>query len=138
MHEAGRRNLKKVIEAFLHESSRIINTVENQPEKLQARDLEIFAEKIWDLRHFAIELISQFPDESTWYNASIIKQLIDEPLDIDPDKKTHISLIQAADLAKKTHNDQTLRSLIRAWTVESAAREVLFTNLREISQELSA
>ncbi len=138
MNHNAKKNLKKVIDAFLHESTRIVNTAENQPDRIQARDLEIFAEKIWDLRHFALELLDQFPDESTWYNASIIKELIDEPLDIDPEGKVKVSLIQAADLAKKTRNDKTLRMLLRAWTIESAAREVLFSNLRDISRELAA
>ncbi len=138
MHDFAKKNLKKVIESFLAESSRIVTTVENQPEKLQARDIEVLAEKIWDLRHFALELMAQFPDESTWYNASIIKELIDEPLAIDPDGKTSISLIQAADHAKKAHNDKTLRTLIRAWTIEKKARDVLFSNLRDISKELTA
>lgn len=138
MNDFAKKNLKKVIDSFLSESSRIVTTVENQPEKLQARDIEVLAEKIWDLRHFALELLHQFPDESTWYNASIIKELVDEPLAIDPDGKVRISLIEAADLAKKTSNDKTLRTLVRAWTIEKAAREVLFSNLRDISKELTA
>ncbi len=138
MFDIAKKNLKKGIESFLTESSRIVATVENQPERLQNRDIEVLAEKIWDLRHFALELLHQFPDESTWYNASIIKELIDEPLEIDPDGKAKISLIQAADLTKKSHNDKTLRTLIRAWTIEKKAREVLFSNLRDISKELTA
>ena len=138
MHEIAKKNLKKVIDSFLHESTRIVKTVENEPERLQARDIEVLAEKIWDLRHFAQELIGQFPDESTWYNASIIKDLIDEPIYINPEGKSRISLIRAADLTKKSHNDKALRNLLRSWTVEKAARDVLFTNLVEISKELSA
>lgn len=138
MNHNAKQNLKKVIESFLQESSRIVNTVENQPDKLQSRDLEVLAEKIWDLRHFALELLDQLPDESTWYNASIIKELIDEPLEIDPDGKAKYSLIQAADLAKKAHNDKTLRMLLRAWTIEKEAKDILFSNLRQISKELAA
>ncbi len=138
MHELAKKNLKKVIESFLQESNRIVNTVEKTPEKLQSRDIEVLAEKIWDLRHFALELIQQFPDESTWYNASIIKNLIDEPLEIDPDGKTKLSLLDAADLTKKSHNDRCMRNLVRSWTIEKAAREVLFSNLRDISRELTA
>ncbi len=138
MNNLAKKNLKKVIESFLSESSRIVATVENEPEKLQRRDLEILAEKIWDLRHFAIELLNQFPDESTWYNASIIKDLIDEPIAMDPNKRKKTSLIQAADLAKKFHNDKTLRHLLRSWTIEKTAREVLFSNLKEISKELAS
>jgi hypothetical protein len=137
MNELAKKNLKKGIESFLKESSRIVKTVENEPERLQSRDIEVLAEKIWDLRHFALELIKEFPDESTWYNASIIKELIDEPLEIDPDGKAKISLIQAADLAKKLNNDRSLRTLVRAWTIEKKARDVLFSNLREISNELT-
>ena len=137
MFDFAKKNLKKGIESFLAESSRIVATVENQPERLQNRDIEVLAEKIWDLRHFALELLHQFPDESTWYNASIIKELIDEPLEIDPDGKAKFSLIEAADLAKKSHNDKTLRTLVRAWTIEKKAREVLFSNLRDISKELT-
>ncbi len=138
MHEIAKMNLKKVIDAFLKESKRMVHEIETRPEKLQQRDIEVLAEKIWDLRHFAIELLGQFPDESTWYNASIIKELIDEPIDIDPDKKRKLSLIQAADLTKKMHNDMSLRLLLRSWSVEKKARDVLFSNLAEISKELTA
>ena len=138
MHELAKKNLKKVIDSFLQESNRIVTTVEKAPEKLQSRDIEVLAEKIWDLRHFALELIQQFPDESTWYNASIIKNLIDEPLEIDPDNKIKLSLLNAADLTKKNHNDRSLRNLLRTWTIEKASREVLFSNLRDISRELTA
>ena len=134
----AKQNLKKVLEAFLTDSSRILNTAENQPDKLQTRDFEILAERIWDLRHFALELLEQFPDESTWYNASIIKELIDEPIEIDPDGKARISLIQAADLAKRMHNDKNLRMLLRSWIIDVSAREVLFSNLKQISRELIA
>jgi hypothetical protein len=137
MNELAKRNLHKVIDSFLAETSRIVETIEKQPNLLQNRDIEVLAEKIWDLRHFALELLQQFPDESTWYNASIIKEITDEPLEIDPDGKTKISLLEAADLAKKMHNDRSLRSLLRAWTIEAKAREVLFSNLRQISQELT-
>ena len=138
MHEIAKMNLKKVIDSFLTESNRICKDIESNPEKLQHRDIEVLAEKIWDLRHFAIELLGQFPDESTWYNASIIKELIDEPIEIDPDKKKKLSLIQAADLTKKKNNDLSLRMLLRSWSVEKSAREVLFSNLKEISKELTA
>lgn len=138
MNHLAKKNLQKVIESFLSESSRIVSIAENEPEKLQGRDIEILAEKIWDLRHFSIELLNQFPDESTWYNASIIKELVDEPIALEPNKRKKTSLITAADLAKKSHNDKTLRYLIRSWTIEKKAREVLFTNLREISKELAS
>ena len=138
MNHLAKKNLQKVIESFLSESSRIVSIAENEPEKLQGRDIEILAEKIWDLRHFSIELLNQFPDESTWYNASIIKELVDEPIALEPNKRKKTSLITEADLAKKSHNDKTLRYLIRSWTIEKKAREVLFTNLREISKELAS
>ncbi len=137
MNELAKKNLHKVIDAFVSESNRIIQTIEKEPNQLQNRDIEVLAEKIWDLRHFALELLQQFPDESTWYNASIIKEIIDEPLEIDPDGKTKLSLLEAADLAKKMHNDRSLRSLLRSWIIETKAREVLFSNLRQISQELT-
>ncbi|MBM3192747.1 MAG: hypothetical protein FJZ59_00750 [Chlamydiae bacterium] len=138
MNHLAKKNLQKVIESFLSESNRIVSIVETHPEKLQGRDLEILAEKIWDLRHFSIELLNQFPDESTWYNASIIKELVDEPIAMDPNKRKKTSLIAAADLTKKSHNDKTLRHLLRSWTIEKKAREVLFSNLREISKELAS
>ena len=138
MRPEAKKNLRRVIEAFLQESTRIVATAENHPEQLKSSDLQILAERIWDMRHFSIELLDQLPDESTWYNAAIIKQLIDEPLDIDPDGKEQISLIQAADYTKNLRNDQTLRMLLRAWTIEREARDVLFSNLRHISRELAA
>ena len=76
-------------------------------------------------------------DETAWYNASIIKDLVDEPLSVEGEH-TPISLTQAADKTKKESNEQPMRLIVTAWAVETSLREVLVENLKQISQELAA
>lgn len=129
--------LRQVILKFLSQSEKTLEVAENKPDMLQIQDLDLLADKIQAMRQYAMELLNENLDESTWYNASIIKELLDEPLYIEG-KKEQISLFEAANLVKSEKNDTILRLLLQALTVESDLKEVLFENLEQISSELSA
>lgn len=132
----AKKNLQRVIESFLSQSSKALS--ESSQGQLSEEELEAFADKIWELRHFAVELLESHPDESTWYNASIIKELVEQPLVIEDETKPKKSLIQAADEIKKEHRTRTLIAVVQSLNKEPTFRDILFTNLKQISLELAA
>lgn len=132
----ARQNLKKVIDAFLNQSDKTVEQVKQHQRPLSNEDFEVLAEKIWELRHFAIELLEQKPDETTWYNASIIKDVTDQPLHIDD--RTSVSLVHAASEVKRDHRIHSLETIVHALAEEDTLRNVLFEDLEQISRELAA
>lgn len=134
----AKQNLKRVIDTFLKENAKTLQAAERNHKKLDKRELEPLAESIWDLRHFAEELIHQKPDESTFYNAKIIKELTDESIELNMESKPKISLIQAADDVKKYDRKENLECIVQAMVDDPALREVLISNLEEMSQDLAA
>ena len=134
----SKQNLKRVIDAFLKQNQTILEIAESERKPLDQRTLEPLAQSIWDLRHFAEELISRKPDESTFYNAKIIKELTDEGIELDMESKPRVSLIQAADDVKKYHKIECLNSIIKAMIEDPSLSEVLIENLEEMSHDLAA
>jgi hypothetical protein len=135
-----KKNLKIVIDNFIQESSETLTTAKINKKGLSHQVLESLAQKIWDLHHFAIELLEneKHLDESTRYNAIIIKDLTEAEIALNGDQENSISLLNAADETRKTHKDKMLRTLIESWAIEENLKEVLFDDLIQISKELAA
>ncbi|MBS0585626.1 MAG: hypothetical protein JSR76_04930 [Verrucomicrobia bacterium] len=136
LHEP-KKNLQRVIQKFLVQAVKTVDLTKRDPSLLSKQELDKLAERIWELRHYAVELLEHQPEESTWYNASIIQQIVEQPITIPGSFKT-VTLIKAADETKKANNDTLLRHVVSCWMAEDALRQVLFSNLQEISEELTA
>ncbi len=109
------------------------------PNLLTGEEVAKLALRIWELRHFAEELLTKPVDESLRYNASIILRIIDQPIFQHlglQDKIT--SLIEAADRTKKEHRPEELKSLVREMILNHEQKETLFDDLKDIARELSA
>lgn len=131
--EEESKSLKDMIDLFLRDSAKTIRTVKRGEKNLDTKELEEVAQRIWDLHYFAKQLIEVRPTESLYYNARIIKEIVEEKL-----KEVDTSLLGAADALKKESNDKPIRIAIEKLASEDRARTVLFENLEEISQELAA
>lgn len=137
MLEEPKKNLQRVIHKFVSQMVKSIELCKNEPSLLSKTELDKLSERIWEMRHFAVELLEYHPEESTWYNASIVQQIVEQPILLQGScKKT--TLIQAADYCKKQNNDACLRLIVTSWACEGAPCNVLLTNLQEISEELTA
>jgi len=138
--DAHKKNLKEVIDRFIQEGSETLKTVKKNKDGLTHQVLESLAQRIWDLHHFAVELLEKEKqmDESTRYNAIIIKDLTESEIALNGDQENSISLLNAAGETKKAHKDKMLRTLIESWAVEENLKEVLFDDLIQISKELAA
>lgn len=127
------KSLKDMIDLFLRDSSKVIRAIKREKKSPNPDEFEEIAQRVWDLHHFSQELMEARPTESMYYNARIIKELTEERLgEIDA------SLIEAADAMKKEKNDSLMKSAVEKLAQEDKARNVLFENLEEISQELAA
>lgn len=137
--DPANKNLKVVIDEFLAESNRVLKTMKRTGEEPKKDDLERLSKCIWDLRHFACELLEHGPsDENAFYNARIIKQIMEEPITLDRETSSAISLIDAADRVKRENQEAELQKLVSRWNNEVAMRKVFFDDLHQIAQELAA
>lgn len=131
------RDLKEKIDLFLRDSFLTIKKLKNTDFgsvlEDEIQEMQTISQRIWDLHHFSQKLLANHPSESNYYNAKIIKDLIEEQIGRHAN-----SLIKAADLAKKNSDYKHMKAIILELAREDSAREVLFENLKEISQELAA
>jgi len=135
---SNKQNLKNVIDNFLSQSTKTLQLGKDNEENLNEDEIKTLAEKIWELRHFSIELLECYPDESTQYNASIIKEVVEQPIVLEDRKKPKISLVQAADAAKKNNDLRPLTLIIKALNQKPTYSETFFEDLKQISLELAA
>jgi hypothetical protein len=135
-----KQNLKSVIDSFIQEGSATLKTAKLNKKALTHQVLDSLAQRIWDLHHFAVELLEKekHMDESTRYNAIIIKDLTESEIAFDGDQENSISLLNAAGETMQSKKDTMLRALIESWAVEENLKEVLFDDLIQISKELAA
>lgn len=131
-------NLKKALDEFVSISNEIIQKAIKGQSKPSTEELDLFAQKVLDLRHFSVELMQNCKDESLWHNAEIIKNLIESEIQIDgaPDYTT--TLVYAADEKKKNLKDENIRKIVSSLAQEADLREVFFGDLLEISRDLAA
>ncbi len=127
------QSLKDMIDLFLRDSAKIVRRVKRANSEPSEEEIAEISQRIWDLHHFALKLVSANPSESLYYNAKIIKDLVEEIL-LQPE----ISLLEAADAMKKASDKTPMKTVILQLAQEDKARTVLFGNLEEISQELAA
>lgn len=131
-------NLKRVVDEFIAVSNKVIGESIKNREQLEDRELDLLAQKIWDLRHFSLELMQNCRDESLWHNAEILKNLTESEIQVDGSSEKTVSLIRAADEKKRDLKDYNIRQIVSSLAKEEALREVFFEDLLEISQDLAA
>jgi integrase len=131
--------LRNLLSRFMAQVEKSISLYRQSPNLLSNDELAKLALRIWELRHFTEELLTQPVDETTRYNIAIILRVIDQPIfqQLGFTAKT-TSLIAAADRAKKEHRPEELKHLIRDMISHSDQKETLFDDLRDIARELSA
>lgn len=134
----AKNNLKKVVDNFISQSAKTLNLLKQNHGQLGKEELDRLAERIWELRHYSVELLDQHPDETSWYNASLIKDIVEQPLEIDYVSHTGTTLIQAADSTKKFNQTRTMLAVVHYWSENARETEILFEDLKQISQELAA
>ena len=127
------KSLKNMIDLFLQDSSKTIKRVKQSHQSPTEEEITQISQRVWDLHHFAKELLRTNPTESLYYNAKIVKDLVEQRLN-NPEK----SLLEAADEMKKENHKNSMNSVITMLAEEDKARIVLFGNLEEISTELAA
>lgn len=135
--DEAKKNLKRVIDNFLSQAIQSLKLLKKNHGELSRDDLERLAEKIWELRHYSVELLEKQPDESTWYNASLIKDIVEQPIQLEEGHGS-LTMIQAADSAKKLQQTRPLQNIVVKWSKEYRTSEVLFEDLYEISRDLAA
>ena len=131
--------LKRLLGRFMAQVEKSIALYRRDPNLLSNDEIGKLALRIWELRHFAEELLTKPIDESLRYNAAIILRVIDQPIfqQIGFSAKT-TSLIAAADHAKKEQRAEELKNLVRDMIFHSEEKETLFDDLRDVARELSA
>ena len=138
MNQAN-KNLKGVIDQFVIESTKILKYAKVTPDSINEDDLNRLSDCILKMHHFAEELIKKGPqDETSLYNAQIVKDITEDRLVLNSTENKNISLVEAADRIKKEHRKEELVKLMQNWSREIALQNVVIDSLREISQELAA
>lgn len=122
-----------MIDLFLRDSAKTIRAIKRERKNPTPEEFQELAQRVWDLHHFSMELMDARPTESIYYNARIIKELIEESLG-----EVNASLLEAADAMKKQNDESLIHRAVKKLAEEDSARTVLFENLEEISQELAA
>ncbi len=125
--------LKEKIDLFLKESLKTIKKAKANHSPLSQNEIEKISQRICELHDCAKELLSTRPAESTYYNAKIIKDLVEEKFG-----QNQTSLLEAADAMKTQSKQEPLKAIITVLARDDAAREVFFEDLKDISDELAA
>ncbi len=126
-------NLKTTIEKFIKESFKTITHIKQS--SLSECELKDIAQSIIDMKKYVIELLETNPNESTWYNCSIIKGLLEESIQVN--KAITTSLVKAATEFKIQDKQSNLLSILQTISREKALSEVFFDDLFQISEELT-
>ena len=139
MSDERANNLRREIKDFINTTHSLIDKVQIHNNEVQEKELTSFAEKIWQLNYFSIELLhSQDLDESVVYNARIIKDLTESPIYHTPESKEGCSLVSAADYLIKEKEYSKIKAIMGNLISNESASEVLFDNLMVIYKELAA
>ncbi len=125
--------LKEKLDLFLKESLRSIKKTKTHHAELSHQEIDALSQRINELHHCARDLLSTRPSESIYYNAKIIKEMIEQRFGKDGN-----SLLKAANTTNEQIKQETLKSLIQVLAEKDAEREVFFDNLKDISNELAA
>jgi len=131
--------LRREIKEFINVTHYLIDKVQRHNNEVQEKELNSFAEKIYQLNHFST-LLLQAPgvDESVLYNARIIKDLTETPLYDNTGSKDGCSLLKAADHLIKENECSKIKSIMGNLISNETASEVLFDDLMVIYKELAA
>lgn len=139
MSDEKAANLRREIKEFINATHFLIDKVQIHNNEVQEKELTTFAEKIWHLNHFSIELLnSQDLDESVLYNARIVKDLTETPIYASAEAKDGCSLVSAADYLIKEKQSSKIKTIMGNLISNDSASEVLFDNLMVIYKELAA
>lgn len=126
------QTLKDMIQHFIQDAIETIRKAKWMEDQLTDEELDKLSQRIWDLHHFAEKLISQKPPESIFYDAKIIKQVLEEKF--GPKNK---SLLESADEFKKATQRESLKAAVINLAQKDELREVFFEDLEEIALELN-
>ena len=136
MSEENSKYLKREIKNFINAAQGIMSKTDGN---IENDDLSSFAEKIWSLHHFSIQLLEEKNlDESLTYNARIIKDLTESQICTDDSKSNTCSLISAADNLKNQNEFSSIKSIMSNLISDQMASEVLLDDLMVIYKELAA
>lgn len=131
-------NLKKALDEFLSISNKVIQNAIKGQSNPSTEELDLFAQKVLDLRHFSVEMMRNCKDESLWHNAEILKNLTESEIQLDGSPNKTTTLVYAADQKKKELKDENIRKIVLSLAKEASLREVFFEDLLEISRDLAA
>ena len=139
MSDEKTTNLRREIKDFINTTHFLIHKIQSDNSEVLEKDLTCFAEKIWQLNHFSIELLnSKNLDESLLYNARILKDLTESPIYHTPESKQGCSLVNAADYLIKEKEFSKIKTIMGNLISNESASEVLFDDLMVIYKELAA
>lgn len=130
-------NLKRAVDEFVSISNKVIQNAIKGQSTPSSEELDLFAQKVLDLRHFSLEMMQNCKDEDLWHNAELLKNLTESEIQIDGSPNS-TTLVYAADQKKKELKDDNIRKIVRSLAKEAALREVFFEDLLEISKDLAA
>ena len=129
--------LKNSLDDFIKQISLLSKRIKAKSSNFKANELDDFAETVYRLRDYSTKLVNERPNEHTWYNATIIKELVEEPFELTDSAHTSISIVEAADEIKHSHDTNHLTEIITSWLSDKSMYEVFVEDIMQISQELT-
>ena len=137
MSDENSNFLRNELKEFIHATKLLIESKASEMDH-EEQALTSFAERVWNLHHFSLQLLSeQNCDEEKKYNARIIKDLTEAPLYHGSEKDT-CSLVSAADSVKNKNEFTAIKTIMANFIKDQIAAEVLLDNLSVIYKELAA
>ena len=125
--------LKEKIDLFIQDSLKTIKKAKRNHSEINEKEANALSKRIYELYRSANALLATRPSESNYYNAKMIKDLIEQKF--GQNKK---SLLDAANKATRLAKPEALESIIRTLAEKDEAREIFFSDLQDISDDLAA
>lgn len=138
MSDDHSKYLRNELKEFIKSTKGIMDDKDSEMDQ-EEKALTHFAERVWNLHHFSLELLNEKnTHEDIKYNARIIKDLTEATIYHGPTSKDSCSLVSAADSLKKNKEFTAIRNIMSNFIKDQIATEVLLDNLSVIYKELAA
>ena len=131
--------LQREIKSFINYLQSLIDKAQIGEEFINNKEYSQFAERIWNVHYFSKELLGKKNlEETAYYNATIVKDLLEIPLHVNKKNRDFCSLIGAADRLKYDDNLETMKTMLHNFLKDKPSLEGLFDDLTVIYKDLAA